>query len=284
MKQDQNGSIRPPTQRAVAWNAISEGWHDWILQMRAWYEPATKLMLDLAGISSGDHLLDIAAGDCDQTIAAAERVGPSGYVLAIDMALEMLELGERSIKAAGLSNIETRVMDVRNLNLPGNSFDTAICRFGLMFFPDPAVILRDIARILKETGRFSVVIYADKGDPEFGVAVSTVRHFLNQPDPPVVSESLGQPDKLFKTFKLGGFQGIETHLLNLLIHMDSTEDCVRYLQATSPTITSMISGLEPNDQRKVWDEVGRALRIFETEAGFEVEHHVIVGAGLVDQS
>jgi SAM-dependent methyltransferase len=283
MNKDQNNFSRAPTQRADAWNAISEGWHDWIPQMRNWYAPATNLMLDLADIISGDHILDIAAGDCDQSIAAAERVGPNGYVLAIDMASEMLELGARSARDAGVSNLETRVMDVGNLDFPDNSFDAAICRFGLMLFPDPVGSLVEIARVLKETGRLSVVVYADEGDPGFIAAVSTVRQFLNLPEPEVVTDSLGDPNKLFKTFASGGFHEIETHLLNLPVRMDSADDCVRYLQSTSPTIASLISDLGPNDRRKVWDNVHEVLRVIETEAGFEIDHKVIVGAGSVAQ-
>ncbi len=56
------------------WNAIAEGWHQWIPMMREWYAPATELMLDLAQIGPGSHVLDVAAGDGDQSLTAAARV------------------------------------------------------------------------------------------------------------------------------------------------------------------------------------------------------------------
>jgi predicted methyltransferase len=60
--------------------------------MREWYAPATRLMLDLARIGPGNRVLDVAAGDGDQSLAAARRVGSSGYVLATDPARELLAL------------------------------------------------------------------------------------------------------------------------------------------------------------------------------------------------
>ena len=105
--------------------------------MREWYLPATDLMLDLARLEVGSRVLDIAAGDCDQSIAASRRVGPTGHVLAIDIAEELLVLGGRFARESGFQNIETQVMDGGNLDLPDDSFDAVICRFALMYLDDP---------------------------------------------------------------------------------------------------------------------------------------------------
>ena len=129
-------------QEAQAWNAIADGWHAWIPLMREWYAPATELMLDLARIDVGSRVLDIAAGDCDQSMAAARRVGSQGYVLAIDVADGLLEIGAQLAWEAGFQNIETRVMDGGNLDVPDHSFDAVICRFALMYLPDPVSGLR----------------------------------------------------------------------------------------------------------------------------------------------
>ena len=47
--------------------------------------PATEMMLDLAEIRLGSRVLDLAAGTGDQTVLVAQRVGPTGYVLATDI-------------------------------------------------------------------------------------------------------------------------------------------------------------------------------------------------------
>ena len=66
----------------------AEGWQR--VTTRAFLRPITERMLDLAGINSGHRVLDVAAGTGEQTLMAARRVGPSGFVLATDIAERMV--------------------------------------------------------------------------------------------------------------------------------------------------------------------------------------------------
>lgn len=264
---------------AQKWNTIAESWHSWIPRMREWYAPATDLMLDLAHIERGSRVLDIAAGDCDQSMAIARRVGPAGYVLAIDVAEKLLEIGAQFAREAGFQNIETRVMDGGNLDLPDHSFDAVICRFALMYLPDPVNGLRGMNRVLRSDGRVSLVVYGVNGSPEFSLAVSVVRQHLGLPETKPAAHSLGEIEVLRQTLEQGGFFKIDIRTLDLPIHMASPEECVHYLQATSPTLKELTSALSSSEQKKVWDEVQRALNVFEGTQGFEFNHKVIVAAG-----
>ena len=67
------------------WRRAAPSWHNWINTISRWISPATESMLDQAGISEGKGVLDLAAGDGDQSLKAAHRVGVSGYVLATDL-------------------------------------------------------------------------------------------------------------------------------------------------------------------------------------------------------
>src|SRR5262245_7923842 len=74
-------------------------------------EAATEMMLDLANIQPGDRVLELAAGMGDLAVMTARRVGPKGYVLATDVSASMLNLAAKTIREAGVDNIETRMMD-----------------------------------------------------------------------------------------------------------------------------------------------------------------------------
>jgi SAM-dependent methyltransferase len=266
-------------EEARAWNSIADGWHAWIPRMREWYSPATELMLDLAYLAEGDRVLDIAAGDCDQSIAAGGRVGPDGRVLAIDVAEDLLEIGARSAREAGMRNVETRAMDAGDLDLPDESFDAVICRFALMYLPDPVNALHGMKRVLRQGGRVSVVVYGVNGSPEFPVALAAVRQRLGLPRARSRAHGLGEPVVLERTMTAGGFRGIEIHALTLPIRMASADECVHYLQATSPTVKELTSPLPEDERRRVWDEVRAALSVFVSDGGFQVEHKVLVAAG-----
>jgi ubiquinone/menaquinone biosynthesis C-methylase UbiE len=264
---------------AQKWNKIADSWHSWMPRMRQWYAPATELMLQMARIRGGGHVLDIAAGDCDQTLDIANLVGPNGYVLAIDVAEELLRIGGEAALEAGIRNIETRVMDGANLDLPGDSFDAAICRFALMYFPDPVRGLEGIRRVLRPKGRVSLVVYGLNGSPEFSLAVSVVREQLGLPEAKAAAHSLGETAVLQQTLQNGGFVDVEIRSLDLLVQMKSAEECVHYLQATSPTLSELTSSLTSVEQKELWEEVQRALRVFEVEQGLEINHKVVIAAG-----
>jgi ubiquinone/menaquinone biosynthesis C-methylase UbiE len=266
---------------AERWNAIAEGWHKWIPMMRAWYAPATELMLDLARIAFGSYVLDIAAGDGDQSLAAAARVGHSGHVLAIDRAEKLLAIAEQSAKEAGFLNLETRVMDGENLELPDSSFDAVICRFALMYFHQPVHGLQGIKRVLKPGSWLSVVVYGENGSPEFSLTLSAVRRWMGiiDEDSKSAAHSLGTPGVLEQIFTTAGFREIEVHPMALSVRMTSAAECVDYLQNTSPTLRELLLTYSPEARKDAWGEVEKVLSEFEGPNGFEVYHRVLVAAG-----
>src|SRR5262245_8050970 len=96
------------------WQNAAEAWHRWGPTLSQWLGQATEIMLDMAEIRTGSRVLDIAAGAGEQTITAAKRVGPTGHVLATDIAANLLDFAAKAVREAGLTNTETRVMDGEN--------------------------------------------------------------------------------------------------------------------------------------------------------------------------
>ena len=137
------------------WQTTAEAWHRWGPTLEAWLGHATQAMLDMAGVKGRARVLDVAAGAGGQTIAAAERVGPSGTVLATDISPVILEYAEAEASTAGLSNVTTRVMDGEELEVEPGSFDAVISRLGLTYFPDQRKALGDMRRASarRRTGR-----------------------------------------------------------------------------------------------------------------------------------
>src|SRR5688572_19456120 len=73
------------------WQAAAEAWWRWSPTLNQWLGKATDKMLEMADVSSGHRVLDIAAGAGEQSITAAKKVGPTGYVLATDISGNILE-------------------------------------------------------------------------------------------------------------------------------------------------------------------------------------------------
>ena len=102
------------------WGRAAKGWHDWIPEINAWLENATERMLDAAQITDGHKVIDIAAGDGGQSIAAAHRVGSIGEVLATDIAPEFIDIAKSVATNMGLRQLKAAVMDAENLSAPGS--------------------------------------------------------------------------------------------------------------------------------------------------------------------
>jgi len=81
------------------WEDYAEGWSAWGPLLETWLGAATERMLNMAEVSTGDRVLDVAAGAGGQGIAAARRVGPSGHVLATDLSPTILEYASRAATA-----------------------------------------------------------------------------------------------------------------------------------------------------------------------------------------
>src|SRR5262249_52989057 len=123
------------------------------------FGPATEMMLDLVQVAAGSRGLDVGAGAGDSTLVAAQRVGCSGRVLAIDISASMLEIAAESARQAGLHNVETRVMDAQHLDLEPEAFDAAVSRNCLMLIPDYHQALTEMRRGLKPGGRGGAIVF-----------------------------------------------------------------------------------------------------------------------------
>src|SRR5687768_4088427 len=76
------------------WQSAAEAWYRWSPAINRWLGKATEKMLDLAEVSAGQKILDIAAGAGEQSIVAAKRVGATGHVLATDLSPNILEFAK----------------------------------------------------------------------------------------------------------------------------------------------------------------------------------------------
>jgi ubiquinone/menaquinone biosynthesis C-methylase UbiE len=116
--------------------------------------PLAGDLVDVAGISAGDRVLDVACGTGVVARRAAERVGPAGSVTGLDINPDMLAVA-RSVMARTEAPIAWLHAGADATTLPGGAYDAVVCQLGLQFFPDPPVALRELHRVLAPDGRFA---------------------------------------------------------------------------------------------------------------------------------
>src|ERR1700742_2016200 len=95
--------VQYKTTTRTQWEEAAEAWHRWGPTIEDWLGTATARMLDAGPLTEGSRGLDVAAGAGGQTLAAAQRVGPSGHVLATDIAPAILGYAAKAASEAGLT-------------------------------------------------------------------------------------------------------------------------------------------------------------------------------------
>ena len=214
------------------WQRSATAWYRWTPTLQRWLDPVTDTMLQFARIRPGNRVLDIAAGAGEPALSAASRVGPNGYVLATDISANILAFAEQVARERGLTNVETRVMDGEDLDLPDSSFDAVLSRLGLIYFPDRDRGLTEMHRVLRPGGR---VVVAGFTSPEanrfFSIPISIIRRRA-QLAPPIPGQpgpfSLGAPGVLEGALGRAHFENIETEIVRSPLRLDSAAECVRF--------------------------------------------------------
>jgi SAM-dependent methyltransferase len=266
------------------WEAAAEAWDRWGPLLARWLGPATEAMLDMAAVGPGARVLDVAAGAGEQTLAAARRAGAEGHVLATDISPAILRYARSAAQRAGLANVETLELDgERHDTLPEASFDAAISRVGLIYFPDQQRALAGIRRVLKTGGRFAAVVYSTpEKNPFFSVPVGIIRRRAQLP-PPLPGQpgpfSLGAEGVLARTLQQAGFRDVEVRKVDSPVRLASAAECVRFERESFGALHQMMAAMSEGERTETWQEIEAALRKFETKDGFIGPCEMLVGAG-----
>jgi SAM-dependent methyltransferase len=264
------------------WNKDGVAWRRWTPFLERWYGGATREMLALARIQPGQRILDIAAGAGEPAVSAAERVGPGGYVLATDISEGIVELARQVAHERGLKQIETRAMDGEKLDLPDASFDTVLCRFGLMYMPHPVTALGEWLRVLKPGGRVAVAVFSTPDRNAWGAVPASIFRRRAQLPPPIPGQpgpfSLGGPGVLEGIFHEAGFASPEIHAVPVPHRAASAAEYVQVAREAFGGFNAMMAQLSPEERESAWNEAEDSMRSFESPDGFEAPGECLVVA------
>src|SRR5512139_3224629 len=113
-----------------------------------------------ANLKPGQVVVDLGSGGGLDVFLAAQKVGPTGKAIGIDMTEEMIDLARRNAAAAndgeGYANVEFHLATIDKLPLPDSSVDIVISNCVINLAPDKNAVFAEIARVLKPGGGLAV--------------------------------------------------------------------------------------------------------------------------------
>ncbi|MBC8107956.1 MAG: arsenite methyltransferase [Anaerolineae bacterium] len=110
----------------------------------------------MANLRPGEVVLDLGSGGGLDVFLAAQKVGPSGKAIGIDMTPQMIELAKKNAAKSLVTNVEFHLATIDKLPLPDASVDVVISNCVINLASDKAAVFREIARVLKPGGRVAI--------------------------------------------------------------------------------------------------------------------------------
>ena len=172
------------------WNRVAPDYHnEWAGAGRGPFQ-STKELVAAADINKDHSVLDLACGTGAVSAQVAARLGPSGMLVGIDFSRGALEIAKEEVPSGHFAE-----MDAENIGL-ATKFDRVLCQYALMFFPEPASVVRRIASLLKNDGRLAVAVHGTaKGVPYFSTIMDPVLEHIPdiRPDGTPTVHRFGEP-------------------------------------------------------------------------------------------
>jgi SAM-dependent methyltransferase len=219
------------------------------------------VLIDAAGVTAGDRVLDVACGTGIVARTAAERAGPAGHVVGLDRNEAMLTVARRV-----RPDLEWRQGDAAALPFPDGWFDVALCQSGLMFVPDPIEAVRELGRVVRPGGRVAVQVWSSL-DRQYGfqpLADAVARHA--GPDAVALISTyfrLGDREQFTGHFTLAGLRVTDVRTLPVTVRAPSVDDYITTEVASTPLI-DRISG---DVYRRIREEAGAGLARYTDATG-----------------
>lgn len=190
------------------------------------WDAVGRRTVELAGIARGSRVLDVCCGTGASALPAAAEVGPTGSVIAVDLADRLLTRGRAKARALHLDNVEFTPGDMEALRLPDACADVVLCVLGLYYAQDPPRALAELWRVLRPGGTLAVTLWGERalepGQTLFLSAVADERPEFDSRAPRHTSR-LGDPSALTEAFQLAGVHD-PTILQETLVHPCTPDD------------------------------------------------------------
>jgi ubiquinone/menaquinone biosynthesis C-methylase UbiE len=231
----------------------------------------TKALLDGAAIGTGDRVLALADGAGGLGLAAA-RVAAA--VVSSDVVPSYADFVDARARAAGLSNVTAKVLDLEAIAESDDSFDAVVIREGLQFAVDPLTAMGEIRRVLRANGRFAAAVWGPKAEnPWLAIVMDAVSVQVGHEVPPPGMPgpfALADAAALGRLARDAGFRDVHVDHIAVRFHAPAFDEWWTHTAALAGPIAGVIANLPGRAKVELLDQLHAASSPYETSDGIDI--------------
>jgi SAM-dependent methyltransferase len=255
----------------------------WKAKSAAMGRDVTEALVEYARPTPGMKVLDLASGTGEPAISLAARIGSEGRVTALDLSSDLLEIATQRAQQRGLTNFSTQQADAHQLPFPDQNFDLVTSRFGVMFFEDCEMALREVHRVLKPAARACFLAWGPFEQPYWSSTMAIVAKHVGGPtlvpggpDP----FKFALPGSLSSTLRKAGFIHIQEETKSLPWTWPGTaEEVWEQAQAVATPFLPLLQRIPTSKREEINREVIQAIRQYADGESIKFGAMVVLASG-----
>ena len=231
--------------------------------------------LDLAGVTAGQRVVDVATGPGTLAMLAAER---GAIVDALDFSSAMVAEFQRRLREQPLPGITIREGDGQQLPFGDSHYDAGFSMFGLMFFPDRVRGLRELHRVLKPGGQVVISSWMQFEGP-FALVLEAIR--AEMPTLPFGQGKgpLSEPDDFRTELGQAGFANVTVQERQRVTRAPSLAEFWGSVERTTAPLVLLKRRLGDARWKEVAAGVVARLRAHLGDGAFDLQFRALLGRG-----
>jgi ubiquinone/menaquinone biosynthesis C-methylase UbiE len=228
------------------------GWGEWAAEMEGANAPVRAWLLRELDPRPGDTMLELSAGAGETGFEIARLLGDDGRLISSDFASEMVDVAQRRGNELGLRNVEYRVIDAERIELPDDSVDGVLCRYGYMLVADPARAFAETRRVLRPGGRLALAVWSSAEDNPWASIAGRLlveRGQLRPPEPGAPGIfALADEDRLRMLLSAAGFTSVRVEQVPITFRFPNVDDYVAWATNTAGALAMVLRGFDESQR------------------------------------
>lgn len=240
-------------------------------------EPVAMDMMEVAGLRSGERVLDVGCGTGIVARLAAERVAPDGAVIGVDVNPGMLAVA-RSVDAPE-TPIEYHEASAEAMPFPDESFDVALCQMSLQFMPNRRAALAEMRRVLVPDGRV-VINVPGPASPFFEALADAMGRHISPRAAGFVQQvfSLNDLGELRELFGAAGFRAVRVEAQTKELTLPPPRDFLWQYVSSTP-LAALVQDADDAARAALEEQVVGEWRHSTHEGGMKGRQRMVVASG-----